>query len=211
MPTSTAAAGVAPAEAAVSAPSAASILTAQHTVEVVSDSGEGAQKCGQIFGTVCAKMGNGVWTVEIIPAEIQPPPRTIDGTSGNRIRIGSGPVTNWGDQANVVVAFNEQALLSRHRLDALQHDAVILIENIWATHPDADVREAWAEAMRELAGIGYRIIEVPMEQQCLTVVDNPALGKNMFALGLLTWLYNLDRELVHEQIAATFRGKSPKI
>ena len=45
----------------------------QHTVEIVSDSGEGAQKCGQIFGTVSAKMGNGVWTVDIIPAEIQPP------------------------------------------------------------------------------------------------------------------------------------------
>ena len=43
---------------------------AEHTVEIVSDAGEGAQKCGQIFGAVSAKMGNGVWTVEIIPAEI---------------------------------------------------------------------------------------------------------------------------------------------
>ena len=42
----------------------------EHTLEIVSDSGEGAQKCGQIFGAVSAKMGNGVWTVEIIPAEI---------------------------------------------------------------------------------------------------------------------------------------------
>ena len=55
------------------------VRLSQHTVEIVSDSGEGAQKCGQIFGTVSAKMGNGVWTVEIIPAEIEPPPRTIDG------------------------------------------------------------------------------------------------------------------------------------
>ncbi|MDJ0905773.1 MAG: hypothetical protein QNI96_07120, partial [Woeseiaceae bacterium] len=45
----------------------------QHIVEIVSDSGEGAQKCGQILGLVSGKMGNGVWTVEIIPAEIQPP------------------------------------------------------------------------------------------------------------------------------------------
>ena len=78
----------------------------EHTVEIVSDSGEGAQKCGQIFGAVSAKMGNGVWTVEIIPAEIQPPPRIPEGASGNRIRIGSGPVTNWGDETNLVVAFN---------------------------------------------------------------------------------------------------------
>ena len=53
------------------------VAASQHTVEVVSDPGEGAQKCGQIFGAVSAKMGNGVWTVEIIPAEIQPPPRTL--------------------------------------------------------------------------------------------------------------------------------------
>src|SRR5829696_5069178 len=70
----------------------------EHTIEIVSDSGEGAQKCGQIFAAVSAKMGNGVWTVEIIPAEIQPPARVPEGASGNRIRIGSGPVTNWGDR-----------------------------------------------------------------------------------------------------------------
>ncbi|MDP6435673.1 MAG: hypothetical protein QGG46_00360, partial [Gammaproteobacteria bacterium] len=44
----------------------------EHIVEIVSDSGEGAQKCGQSFGAISGKMGNGVWTVEIIPAEIQP-------------------------------------------------------------------------------------------------------------------------------------------
>ena len=44
------------------------------TLEIVSDPGEGAQKCAQTFGAVSAKMGNGVWTVEIIPAEVQPPP-----------------------------------------------------------------------------------------------------------------------------------------
>jgi 2-oxoglutarate/2-oxoacid ferredoxin oxidoreductase subunit alpha len=187
------------------------VRTNQHTVEIVSDSGEGAQKCGQIFGTVNAKMGRGVWTVEIIPAEIQPPAREIDGASGNRIRIGSGPVTNWGDRANVVVAFNEQALLSRHRLDALEDDAVILIENMWADHPDEDIRVQWAEAMAELRTKPYRMLEVPMEQECLKLVDNPALGKNMFALGMLAWLYQLNHDFVCDQIADTFRGKSREV
>src|SRR3972149_1575743 len=89
------------------------VRVSSHTLEIVSDSGEGAQRCGQIFGTVCARMGNGVWTVEIIPAEIQPPPRQPTSASGNRIRIGGSPVTNWGDAANLLVAFNEQALLQR--------------------------------------------------------------------------------------------------
>lgn len=183
----------------------------QHTVEVVSDSGEGAQKCGQIFGTVSAKMGNGVWTVEIIPAEIEPPPRIPAGASGNRIRIGSSRITNWGDEADLVVAFNEQALLGRHRLDALADDATILIESVWKDHPDEDIRRAWANAMRELSTRGYRIVEVPMQERCLEVVENPRLGKNMFALGLLCRIYDRDMELVRDQIARAFRKKSSKV
>jgi len=187
------------------------IRAAQHTVEVVSDSGEGAQKCGQIFGSVCAKMGNGVWTVEIIPAEIQPPARIPAGASGNRIRIGTEPVTNWGDRTNLMVAFNEQVLLARHQLDALEDDAVILLENMWKTHDDEAIRAEWQAAMEELSAHPYRIVEVPMEEQCLTVVEDPQRGKNMFALGLLSALHGLDLDLVRDQIAHAFRRKSEQV
>ena len=181
------------------------------TVEIVSDPGEGAQKCAQIFGSVSAKMGNGVWTVEIIPAEIQPPPREPAGASGNRIRIGSVPVTNWGDRSNVVVALNEQVLLARHRLGALEDDAVILIENMWKTHGDEDIRQQWVDAMEEISGKNYRIVEVPMEEECLKMVDNPRRGKNMWVLGLLCYIYDRDLELAAGQIAHTFRKKAQDI
>jgi 2-oxoglutarate ferredoxin oxidoreductase subunit alpha len=184
---------------------------AEHTVEIVSDSGEGAQKCGQIFGAVSAKMGNGVWTVEIIPAEIQPPPRMPDGASGYRIRIGSGPVTNWGDETNLVVAFNEQVLLARHRLGALAPDATILLENKWESHPDEDVQQAWRAAHEELSTRSYRIIHVPMDEQCLTLVDNPRKGKNMFVLGMLACIYERDMDRIRDQIAYAFRKKSEEI
>jgi 2-oxoglutarate/2-oxoacid ferredoxin oxidoreductase subunit alpha len=184
----------------------------EHTAEVVSDAGEGAQKCAQIFGAVSAKMGNGVWTVEIIPAEIQPPPRIPDGASGNRVRIGEGPITNWGDAAQLVVAFNEQVLLARHRLGALAEDAVILVENMWETHRDEAVRLQWTEAMEELSrDTSYRIIPVPMEERCLTVVEETRRGKNMFALGVLSWVYGRDMELVRAQIGLAFRKKSREI
>ncbi|MBI3106527.1 MAG: 2-oxoacid:acceptor oxidoreductase subunit alpha [Candidatus Rokubacteria bacterium] len=189
-------------------PERRSLRVPEHTVEVVSDSGEGAQKCAQIFGRVSAKMGNGVWTVEIIPAEIQPPARTPESASGNRIRIGTKPVTNWGDHADVVVAFNEQVLLHRHRLGALAEDAIILIEDQWATHDDPDIRKAWADAMEELGGRSYRFIHVPMEEQCLTVTDTPRRGKNMFALGLLAWIYSRDLDKIRELIAQEFRKKA---
>jgi len=173
------------------------------SVEVVSDSGEGAQKCGQIFGAVSAKMGNGVWTVEIIPAEVEPPPRNPAGASGIRIRLGDREVTNWGDETNVVVAFNEQALMGR--LSGLAPDAIILLENMWATHPDPNVRAQWEETLAELRTRDFTIVEVPMEEQCLTVVDNPRKGKNMFALGLLCALFGRDVERAKEQIAHAFR------
>jgi 2-oxoglutarate ferredoxin oxidoreductase subunit alpha len=156
-------------------------------------------------------MGNGVWTVEIIPAEIQPPARTPPSASGNRVRIATGPVTNWGDSANLVVAFNEQVLLHRHRLGALAGDAVILIEGMWATHEDPDIRQAWAAAMEEMADRAYRFIPVPMEEQALTVVDNPRKGKNMFALGMLASVYSRDMDRIHDQIAEEFRKKSKAV
>jgi 2-oxoglutarate ferredoxin oxidoreductase subunit alpha len=183
----------------------------EHTVEIVSDAGEGAQKCGQIFGAVSAKMGNGVWTVEIIPAEIQPPARVPEGASGYRIRIGSQPVTNWGDATTLAVAFNEQVLLARHRLDALAPDAVLLVENKWATDEDPDIRAAWESAMAELSGRQYRIVPVPMEERCLTLVDNPRKGKNMFVLGMLACIYGRDMDRIREQIAYAFRKKSEEV
>jgi 2-oxoglutarate/2-oxoacid ferredoxin oxidoreductase subunit alpha len=182
-----------------------------HTVEILSDPGEGAQKCGQIFGAVSAKMGNGVWTVEIIPAEIQPPARDPAGASGNRIRIGTGPVTNWGDETHLAVAFNEQVLVGRHRLGALAPGAVCLLEDRWASHDDDAVRAAWEAALAELVAAGYRIVPVPMEEECLRVVDDAAKGKNMFALGLLTALYERDAERVKAQIAEAFRKKPAEV
>jgi len=187
------------------------VRCSEHTVEIVSDSGEGAQKCGQIFAAVSAKMGNGIWTVEIIPAEIQPPPRIPEGASGNRIRIGSAAVTNWGDETNLVVAFNEQVLLARHRLGALAPDAIILLENKWASHPDDDVVRAWHAALDELSTRRYRVILVPMDEQCLTLVDNPRKGKNMFALGLLACIYDRDMDRIRDQIAYAFRKKSEEV
>ena len=197
--------------AASAAPEPRLLQRAEHTVEIVSDPGEGAQKCGQIFGAISAKMGNGVWTVELIPAEIQPPPRIPAGASGNRIRIGSAAVTNWGDTTNLVVAFNEQVLLARHRVSALADDCVILLENQWRDHADPKIREQWAEAMTELASKPYRIVEVPMDVECRALVDDPRKGKNMFVLGLLAYVYRRDLGLIREQIAQAFRKKKPEI
>ena len=183
----------------------------EHTVEIITNSGEGAQKCAQIFGQTCAKMGNGVWTVEIIPAEIEPPHHTVTSTSGNIIRFGTGHITNWGDQSKLAIAFNDQVLLSRHRLDSMRDDCIILLEACWHDHEDEQLRRMYDEAMEEMSSKNYRFILVPYEEEALKIVDNPNHGKNMFALGILAEIYQRDLSIIEKQIAHIFRLKPAKV
>ncbi len=183
----------------------------QHVVEIISDSGEGAQRCGQSLGAVAARMGNGVWTVEIIPAEIRPPARSVAGASGNRIRLGARKVTNGGDETDLAVAFNEQVLLGRVRAGELKPGATILLESKWRDETDPRITSAYAETFEQLEAAGYRVIEIAMERECKKVVPDARKGKNMFALGMLCSIYSLDVELAEEQIGLTFRKKSREI
>jgi 2-oxoglutarate ferredoxin oxidoreductase subunit alpha len=183
----------------------------EHVVEIVSDSGEGAQRCGQSFGSIAARMGNGIWTAEIIPAEIQPPARSIEGASGNRVRVGSGVVTNGGDAADLVVAFNEQVLLGRLRADELKPDSIILLENSWRSHSDEAIATSYATIHDQLVADGFRVYEVPMEQECLKVVADPRRGKNMFVLGLLSRIYSFNRDLALDQVALAFAKKGQNV
>lgn len=184
---------------------------AQHIVEIVSDSGEGAQRCGQSLGGIAAKMGNGVWTVEIIPAEIQPPPRSIAGASGNRVRLGSQRINNGGDEADLVVAFNEQVLLGRVRAGELKPGCIILLESMWREHQDSKIAAAYVQTHDKLVADGYRVYEIPMERECRTLVSDPRRGKNMFVLGMLISIYSLDMRLGREQIEYVFRKKADAV
>ena len=188
-------------------PTKAVTVLKEHIVEVISDSGEGAQRCGQSLGAIAAKMGNGVWTVEIIPAEIRPPARSVAGASGNRVRIGSGPVTNGGDDTGLVIAFNEQVLLGRVRAGELRSDCTILLESMWRDHPDRNIAATYISTYDELVKAGYRVHEIPMERECLKLVKDARRGKNMFALGMLCSIYSLELQLAREQIALTFGKK----
>jgi 2-oxoglutarate ferredoxin oxidoreductase subunit alpha len=184
---------------------------AEHIVEILSDSGEGAQRCGQSLGAIAAKSGNGVWTVEIIPAEIQPPARSVAGASGNRVRLGSGPITNGGDEADLVVAFNEQVLIGRIRDGELKPGCTILLESMWREHRDPQITRAYVEAHAQLVADGYRVIEIPMERECKQLVPDPRKGKNMFALGMLCAIYSFDLQLAREQVAITFGKKNESV
>ncbi|MDH5381287.1 MAG: 2-oxoacid:acceptor oxidoreductase family protein, partial [Cyclobacteriaceae bacterium] len=179
----------------------------QHIVEIVSDSGEGAQKCGQSFAAISAKMGNGVWTVEIIPAEIQPPARTIESASGIRIRIGETEITNMGNEADLVVALNEQVPYARIKQNAYREGTIFLMENKWAKDDSEYIRKQYAEALADFKNRGYAVTEIPMEDECVRIIGNAKRGKNMWVLGLLSYIYNRDLSIAEEQIRYTFRKK----
>jgi 2-oxoglutarate ferredoxin oxidoreductase subunit alpha len=183
----------------------------EHIIEIISDSGEGAQRCGQSFGAVAARMGAGVWTVEIIPAEIRPPARSVAGASGNRVRLGAKQITNGGDAADLVVAFNEQVLLGRVRSGELKPHCVILLESMWREHPDPRIVESYAAACEQLKAAGYRVYEIPMERERRRTVPDAKRGKNMFALGMLCSLYSLDLQLARDQVALAFGKKKASV
>lgn len=188
------------------------VRLAEHIVEIVSDAGEGAQKAAAGFARVCARSGNGLWTVQIIPAEIQPPPHTTGSASGNRIRLAErSRVTNAGDLANVVLAFNEMALLSRFEAGTMANDAQIIIDNMWATHPEERYRASYAKVVASMRDRGATVLEIPMEAEVLRHVDDSRHGKNMFALGLLCSLYAKDPGLLKEAAAALFSRKSKDV
>jgi 2-oxoglutarate ferredoxin oxidoreductase subunit alpha len=141
----------------------------EHIVEILSDSGEGAQKCGQSFGAISARLGYGIWTVEI-----------------------SRRITNGGDQADLAVAFNEQVLLGRLRADELKPGSTILLEDKWRNDADPAVADSYVEVYETLIKRGFDVHEIPMEAECLKIVSDPRKGKNMFVLGLLCSIYSLD-------------------
>lgn len=198
--------------AAHSAPVGKAVTTlTEHVVEIISDSGEGAQRCGQALGAIAARMGNGVWTVEIIPAEIQPPARSVAGASGNRVRLGATRVTNGGDETDLAVAFNEQVLLGRLRARELKPGAIILLENMWRADRDPRIVKSYVETHDQLVKEGYRVYEIPMERECLPHLADPRKGKNMFVLGMLCSIYSLDLALAHELVDYTFRKKDETV
>ncbi len=179
----------------------------EHIVEFVSDSGEGAQTAGQLFASVCARSGAGVWTVEIIPAEIEPPVRSRAGASGIRIRFGSDEVTNMGDEADLVVAFNEQVLYSRIDQGALREGTVVVIDDVWATHRDESVRAAYGAAMEDFDERGYDVRPMPLDKETAKLTANTRRGKNVWVVGMLAAWYSMDLAPFEDEVARIFNRK----
>ena len=188
----------------------------QVVVRFSGDSGDGMQLAGNIFSTVSASVGNGISTFPDYPADIRAPQGSLTGVSGFQVHIGSGKVYTPGDQCDVLVAMNAAALKTQYRFAKPQ--ATIIIDT--DSFGPKDLQKAQFASDDYLGEMGIdadRVVACPitkMVKDCLadSGMDNQSVLKcrNLFALGLVCWLFNRDLNLVANFLREKF-AKKPAI
>ncbi len=188
----------------------------QVVVRFSGDSGDGMQLAGNIFSTVSATVGNGISTFPDYPADIRAPQGSLTGVSGFQVHIGAGRVYTPGDKCDVLVAMNAAALKTQYKYAKPQ--ATIIIDT--DSFGPKDLEKANFKTEDYLGEMGIdsdRVVQCPltkMVKDCLadSGMDNKAILKcrNMFALGIVCWLFNRDLNLVANFLREKF-AKKPQI
>ena len=185
----------------------------QVVVRFSGDSGDGMQLAGNIFSTVSATVGNGISTFPDYPADIRAPQGSLTGVSGFQVHIGAGKVYTPGDRCDVLVAMNAAALKTQYRYAKPQATIIIDTDSFGPN----DLKKAQFDSDDYLLEMGIdpdRVVACPitkMVKDCLTDsgMDNKSILKcrNMFALGLVCWLFNRDLSLVENFLREKFARK----
>jgi 2-oxoglutarate ferredoxin oxidoreductase subunit alpha len=178
------------------------------------DSGDGMQLAGNIFTNVSAGVGNQVSTFPDYPAEIRAPQGSLSGVSGFQVSVGKG-VHTPGDQCDVLVAMNPAAL--KQNIKFLKPGGVIIVDIDSFT--EADMKKALYvtnDAFKEL-GITSQVLDVPVTSMTKAALadsgmDNKSVLKcrNIFALGLVCWLFDRPLEAAEHHLKTKF-AKKPAI
>lgn len=180
------------------------------------DSGDGMQLAGNIFSTVSATVGNSISTFPDYPADIRAPQGSLTGVSGFQVHIGASQVYTPGDLCDVLVAMNAAALKTQYRY--AKSDATIIIDT--DSFGPKDLEKAQFQGEDYLGEMGIdpdRVIACPlttMVKDCLadTGMDIKSINKcrNMFALGLVCWLFDRDLNVAFNYLKEKF-AKKPAI
>ena len=180
------------------------------------DSGDGMQLAGNIFSTVSATVGNSISTFPDYPADIRAPQGSLTGVSGFQVHIGADVVYTPGDQCDVLVAMNAAALKTQYRY--AKPGATIIIDTDSFGQTDLDKAQfKTADYLGEMGIDPDRVIACPITTMVKDALadsgmDNKAMLKcrNMFALGLVCWLFSRDLNLVANFLREKF-AKKPAI
>ncbi len=187
----------------------------QVVVRFSGDSGDGMQLAGNIFSTVSATVGNDISTFPDYPADIRAPQGSLTGVSGFQVHVGANKVYTPGDQCDVLVAMNAAALKTQYKF--AKPTACIIIDTNCFEKSDLEKADFKTDNPIEEMGIKQDVIAAPISQMvkdCLadSGMDNKSMLKcrNMFAVGLVCWLFNRDLSIAENYIREKF-AKKPEI
>jgi 2-oxoglutarate ferredoxin oxidoreductase subunit alpha len=181
-------------------------------IRFAGDSGDGMQLTGSQFTYTSAMLGNDLATFPDFPAEIRAPQGTVEGVSGFQVQIGQIDIYTPGDRADVLVAMNPAAL--RSNLDWVRKGGNIILDSDY--FQDRNIKKAGYEnnPLEDGSLDDYKVIEAPITSLTKTALagielDNKSIirCKNMFALGMMYWLFDRSKEETIKFLEAKFKKK----
>lgn len=182
------------------------------TIRFCGDSGDGMQLTGTEFTKASAIAGNDLRTFPDFPAEIRAPAGTLAGVSGFQIQFSSHPVYTPGDRPDVLVAMNPAAL--KANLPDLVPGGVVIANTGGFTAQNLKKAGYDSNPLEDGSLSGYQLIPVDITKLTETALHGSGLttreigrSKNMFALGLMLWLYQRPLEKAVADLRAKFVGR----
>ena len=187
----------------------------QEVVRFSGDSGDGMQLAGNIFSNVSATVGNDICTFPDYPADIRAPQGSLTGVSGFQVHIGANRIFTPGDRCNVLVAMNPAAL--KTQIKFCKPQGLVITDSDSFGAKDLEKAKFTTNNAFEELGIKQEVLEVPISSMCKeslkdSGLDNKAMlrCKNMFALGLVCWLFNRNLKAAENMLRQKF-AKKPEI
>ena len=180
------------------------------------DSGDGMQLTGTLFSDASALFGNDISTFPDYPSEIRAPQGTVGGVSGFQVQFGRKQINTPGDYAHVLIAMNPAALKANAKFmnpgGTIIYDADSFNDkNLAKANFTTD--DPFAEChLDDFVKIPVPMTELTRERLKEFGLDNKSIlrSKNMFALGLVCWMFNRPLDYIDEYIRTTF-GKKPGV
>ncbi len=185
-------------------------------IRFAGDSGDGIQITGAIFSHDSAVVGHDISTLPDFPAEIRAPAGTLAGVSSFQLNFSSYDVHTPGDRPDVLVALNPAAL--KVHLKDLKHSGTLILNH--DAFDSNGLKKAGYELDPRNDGTltGYQVYDFPITSLTVAAVESSwlskkqaELSKNMFTLGIISWLYDRSLDVLVERIEKLFAKKKPEL
>ena len=182
-------------------------------IRFVGDSGDGMQFTGVQFSDTSAMLGNDIATFPNYPSEIRAPQGSLYGVSGFQIHFGSVEVSTPGDNVDLLVAMNPAGL--KTNLHAVKPKQTIIVDTDAFTKKNLEKAEYQSNPLTDGSLENYRVIDVAMTTltkealKDIEGLDNKSIlrCKNMFALGMVYWMYHRSTEHTIKFFNDVFKSK----